>query len=72
MASERPKVLPIAEMGPGVHHSRYEGTCPSCQTRHVLVLRNEGVVPPVVLALACRCRIPVTSFTGVYVGPEPE
>lgn len=63
--------LPIGEFS-GSGFSVYEGTCPTCKvtiTMRLAVIPQ--VVPPPTLALAHRCRIPVTSFTATYIGHQP-
>jgi len=69
MATEM-RSLPIGEML-GVGWSVYEGTCSTCgATVMMRIPVVPQVVPPPSLALAHRCRIPVTSFTAIYIGHE--
>jgi hypothetical protein len=60
--------LPIGEFS-GSGSSVYEGTCSTCgATITILLPVVPQVVPPPTLALAHRCRIPVTSFVATYIG----
>jgi len=65
------RTLPITEMVAADGFSLYEGTCRTCSVTVTMRLPVvPQVVPPPSLALAHRCRIPVTSFVAVYIGYE--